>query len=187
MKRLVYFAILATAVLSPRAAASQDAPERPTSLSIRPFGGGTIGVWHWFSPRLEAGLEVGGSVAGREGDDGIAEENRSAFSIEPVLKLYGAPRGELRPYGAGTVFFNSQRYDFGDQVETSMSNLGVSLGGGLEWSPAPRVRIGGHAGVSVAKVGGEQTTMELGTRVQRDIEGWEAGTFTTGITFYYSF
>jgi hypothetical protein len=187
MKRFIYGAMLCTAALAPRAAHAQDAPERPTSLSLSPFGTTTIGVWHWFSPRTEAGLQIGGSFADREEDEGVPEESRTAFTIEPAVKLYGASRGDLRPYGAGSVFFNSQQYEYAGPVESETSTYGVSVGGGLEWSPAPRVRVGGHAGVRVARVDGKQTYVEIDTPVERNVEGWEASTFTTGLTVYYSF
>ncbi|HYR12190.1 MAG TPA: hypothetical protein VEQ60_30670 [Longimicrobium sp.] len=187
MKRFIYGAMLCTAVLAPRAAQAQDAPERPTSLSLSPFGTTTIGVWHWFSPRTEAGLQIGGSFAGREEEEGVAEDRRTTFTIEPAVKLYGASRGDLRPYGAGTVFVNSQKYEYAGPVESETFTYGVSLGGGLEWSPAPRVRIGGHAGVRVARLDGNHTYVDIDTPVERGIEGWEASTFTTGLTVYYSF
>lgn len=189
MKRLVYLAMLCTAVLAPRTALAQDEDgvERRTSLSLRPFNDMTIGVWHQFTPRLELGLQVGGRISEEEGEGDQDGERSAIFSIEPAAKLYGAARGDLRPYTYGSLFFNSQHSDFGDDLEVTTAALGASLGLGLEWSPVERVRIGGHAGVSAAITDGERTTFELGNPVPFDVQGWQANTFTSGITLYYSF
>jgi Autotransporter beta-domain len=189
MKRLVCLTMLCTAVLAPRTAVSQeeDAPQQTTSLSIRPLGDNTIGVWHWFAPNLEIGLEAGAMKSHTDAEDeGRPRDSRSFITVEPTAKLYGSPRGALRPYGEGSVYFTSSKYEFSTVDETSNS-LGVSLGAGLEWSPVARVRVGGHAGVRAAIIDGETTSYTTGTPVQVDLEGWEASTFTTGLTIYYSF
>lgn len=185
MKRLVCVAMLSMAVIAPRPAACQDAPA--TSLSLRPFGEMTIGVWHRFTPRLELGLEAGAIFNEEEAEDDRPAERRSFLSIQPAAKLYGAPRGSLRPYGFGAVFFNSQSQEFGEELETITAALGLALGLGLEWSPVERVRIGGHAGLRAAILDGERTTFELGSPIPYDVQGWQANTFTSGLTFYYSF
>jgi hypothetical protein len=58
---------------------------------------------------------------------------------------------------------------------------------GLEWSPVERVRIGGHAGRRAAILDGERTRFKLGGPVPYDVHGWQANTFTSGLTFYDSF
>lgn len=186
MKRLVYLAMLSMAVIAPRAAAGQDAPEPATSLSLRPMGDLTIGVWHRFAPNLEIGLEAGAMKVDAETEDGEPRDRRSFVTIEPIAKLYGAPRGALRPYGAGSVYLTSRTFELSSVDETSTA-LGVSLGAGLEWSPVARIRVGGHAGVRAAVIDGETTSYSEGMPFQVSLQGWEATTFTTGLTFYYSF
>jgi hypothetical protein len=184
MKRLVCLAMLCTAVLGPRAAFSQQGA---TSLSLRPFGETTIGLWHRFTPRLELGLQAGAVFNEEEADGDQPGERRSFLSIQPAAKLYGVRGGALRPYGYGAVFFSSQSQEFGDELEIVTAALGAAEGMGLEWSPVERVRIGGHAGVSAAILDGERTRFELGSPIPYDVQGWEAHTFTSGLTFYYSF
>jgi hypothetical protein len=189
MKRLVYLAMLCTAVLAPRTAVSQeeDAPEQTTSLSLRPLGDITIGVWHRFAPNLEIGLEAGAMKTHTDAEDeGRPRDGRTFITVEPIAKLYGSPRGALRPYGAGSVYFTSRKFEFSNVDETTNA-LGVSLGAGLEWSPVARVRVGGHAGVRAAIIGGETTSYASGDPLEVDLEGWEASTFTTGLIVYYSF
>jgi hypothetical protein len=189
MKRFVYLAMLCTAVLAPHTAVSQeeDATERTTSLSIRPLGDLTIGVWRRFAPNLEIGLEAGAMKSHTDAEDeGRPRDSRSYITVEPTAKLYGSPSGALRPYGAGSVYFTSRKFEFSTVDETTNA-LGVSLGAGLEWSPVARIRVGGHAGVRAAIIGGESTSYASGSPLQVDLEGWEATTFTTGLTVYYSF
>lgn len=102
------------------------------------------------------------------------------------MKVYGGSTGAVRPYGAGSVYFTSRTFGFSSVEETSNA-MGVSLGAGLEWSPVARIRIGGHAGVRAGIIDGETTSYSGGTPAQVELKGWEAGTFTTGLTFYYSF
>lgn len=188
MKRLVCLAILSAAVLAPPAARAQDDAAAPaTSLSLRPFGEMTVGVWRRMSPGLELGLTAGVLATGTEGEDDLAPgEKRTFITVEPALKLFGTPRGELQPYGIGSVFVNSRRLEF-NEIDDSDTFFGVSLGAGLEWSPVARIRIGGHAGVRAALAKGESTTYQSGTPAQYDETGWEAQTFTSGLTVYYSF
>jgi hypothetical protein len=189
MKRLVCLAMLCTAVLAPRAAHAQeeDATEAKTSLSMTPFAGPVIGLWHRFTPRLEIGLEAGMTRSNTEAEDEERpRDDRTFITVEPIVKLYGGSTGAVRPYGAGSVYFTSRTFGFSSVEETSNA-MGVSLGAGLEWSPVARIRIGGHAGVRAAVIDDETTSYSGGTPAQVDLQGWEAGTFTTGLTFYYSF
>lgn len=179
--------MLCTAVLAPRAVLSQeDAAAPATSLSLRPFGETTVGVWYRFAPNLEIGLEAGAMKVDTEVEDQGPRDNRSFITIEPIAKLYGSARGALRPYGAGSVYFTSRTFELTSVDETSNA-LGVSLGAGLEWSPVARIRVGGHAGVRAAIIDGETTAYNEGTPLQVPLQGWEATTFTTGLTVYYSF
>ncbi|WP_420129862.1 outer membrane beta-barrel protein [Longimicrobium sp.] len=189
MKRLVCLAMLCTAVLAPRAAHAQDDAEaRPASLSLRPFGDGAIGVWYRLSPRTELGLEVGGSRSHTETDGGGDEQDATTFTIEPAVKRFGASRNNLQPYAFGSLYFTSQKVDYTSSFETATTLFGTHLGLGLEWTPAARVRIGGHTGVRVAMQNGERTQFDAGGNpFVADVEGWEVGTFTSGLTFYYSF
>lgn len=189
MKRLVCLAMLSTALLAPRAAHAQDdAEERPTSLSLRPFGDNSIGLWHRLSPRTEVGLEVGGSRTHTDTDNGGDEQDATTFTIEPAIKRFGASSGNLQPYAYGSLFFTSQKLDYTSSFETSTSGFGTHVGMGLEWTPAARVRIGGHAGVRVGTQNGERTQYDAGGNpFEVDVDGWEVGTFTSGLNFYYSF
>ena len=188
MKRFVCLAMLCTAVFAPGAhAQEEEATERNTSLSLRPSETVTIGVWRQFSPRLEVGLEAGASVARSEGEEEDSEEGRVTLLLEPTAKFYGAAGGGLRPYTAASIYFTSLEFDYrGDQGDSN-TLLGASLGLGLEWSPVERIRIGGHAGVRAGYAHGERTTFVLGTPEVYEIDGWEVATFTSGITFYYTF
>lgn len=189
MKRLVCLAMLSTAVLAPRTTVAQeeDAAEHRTSLSLRPSSTLAIGVWQRLSPRMEIGIEAGGLAGESEGEDDQGLESRTVASIEPAIKLFGAPGGTLRPYGIGGVFYNLQRFDFGGGQKATSSLLGVSLGAGLEWSPVARIRIGGHAGVRAAAVDGERTRFDENGPDVYEVSGWEASTFTSGLIVYYSF
>lgn len=189
MKRLVYLAMFCTAVLAPRPAHAQDdAEERPTSVSLRPFGQSSIGVWHRVSPRTELGLEVGGSRAHTETENDGEEQDATTFTIEPAVKLFGASRGTLQPYGFGSLLFSSQRLEYGENFDLTTHALGTQLGMGVEWTPVARVRIGGHAGLRASLQNGERTQFDAGGNPTIvDAEGWEVGTFTSGLTFYYSF
>ena len=189
MKRLVCLAMLCTAVLAPRTALAQeeDAAERNTSLSLRPSSTLTIGVWQRLSPRMEIGIEAGVLAGETEGEDDELQDSRTIASVEPAIKLFGAPGGTLRPYGIGGVFYNLQRFDFGDSQETTASALGAMLGAGLEWSPVARIRIGGHAGLRAAAVDGERTRFDENGPDVYEVSGWEASTFTSGLIVYYSF
>ena len=184
MKRIVCLAMLCTAVLTPRAALSQ---EPATSLSLRPFGETTIGLWRRFTPGLEIGLEAGAMKTTTEAEDGQPRDIRTFVTVESTAKLYGRAGGALRPYGAGSLYFSARTFEF-NGTEDNSSGVGASLGAGLEWSPVARIRIGGHAGVRAATIDGEATRYdEGGIPVTVDLQGWEASTFTTGLTFYYSF
>jgi hypothetical protein len=176
-------AVLSAALLAPRAASGQDAPERATSLSLRPFGQPTIGLWHMVSPRLEIGIEAGGTI-GSETDAEENEQNQVSFTLAPGVKLYGAGGDDLRPYGFAGAFFNSQHSEVGEFGEISSGALGATAGMGLEWSPAARVRVGGHAGVQAAFVSSERS---VEGEVFDEAELWQASTYTTGLTVYYSF
>jgi hypothetical protein len=101
-------------------------------------------------------------VAHRKGEEEESGEGRVFLGIEPTAKLYGAPRGDLRPYTAGSLFFTSQEFDFRGDQDDSDTSLGATLGMGLEWSPVERLRIGGHAGVRASYEHGERTTFNLG-------------------------
>ncbi|HEY7770090.1 hypothetical protein, partial [Longimicrobium sp.] len=142
-------AVLSAALLAPRAASAQDAPERSTALSLRPFGQPTIGVWHMVSPRLEVGIEAGATI-GSGTDQDENEQNLMSFTLAPGVKLFGAGQGDLRPYGFAGAFLASHRSEAGEFGEISSGALGATAGIGLEWSPVARVRVGGHAGVQGA-------------------------------------
>jgi hypothetical protein len=176
-------AVLSAVLLAPRAAAGQDAPERSTSLSLRPFGQPTIGLWHMVSPRLEIGIEAGGTI-GSEEDEQENEQNQVSLTLAPGVKLYGAGGGDLRPYGFAGAFFNSHQRDVGEFGEFASGGFGATAGIGLEWSPVARVRVGGHAGVQGSFASSERRMEGEGID---EVDMWQASTYTTGLTVYYSF
>jgi len=183
MNRVACIAVLSAALLAPRAAAGQDAPERSTSLSLRPFGQPAIGLWHMVSPRTEIGIEAGAAVGSETDADDIEHKHRS-FTLAPGVKLYGAGSGDLRPYGFVGAIFNAQRREVGAFGEISTGGLGASAGMGLEWSPVARVRVGGHAGVQAAVAFSERRVED---EVFDETEFRQVSTYTTGLTVYYSF
>lgn len=86
MRRLVCLAMLCTAVLAPRAAHAQeeDATEAKTSLSLTPFNGPAIGLWHRFTPRLEIGLEAGMTRSNTEAEgEERPRDDRTFITVEP--------------------------------------------------------------------------------------------------------
>jgi hypothetical protein len=188
MKRLVFLTMLSIGVMAPCAIAAQDEMprERATSLSLRPFGETTVGLWHRVSTRLELGLEAGASTREEEAEDD-PYQRRDYFTVEPAAKLYGTPRGTLQPYGIASVYAYWQREKYAEDLQAHSSAIGTALGVGLEWSPVARIRIGGHAGVRAAMLDGERVNFEGLGPVRYDVDGWEASTFTSGLTFYYSF
>lgn len=186
MMRIALPALLLLGLAVPLAAGAQDAPEPRTSLSLRPFGGTEIGLWHRVSARLELGLQVGAAVSREDGEGGL-ERERTEFSVEPAAKFFASPRGALQPYGIASVYYQDVRIRFAENQEDHSSAVGASVGLGMEWSPVARVRIGGHAGLRANLLDTDQTGFSGGGPVVQDLDGWGAGTFTSGLVFYYTF
>src|SRR5687767_5558592 len=118
MKRLVFLTMLSIGVMAPHAAAAQDdtPDERATSLSLRPFGETTVGLWRRVSTRLELGLEAGAATREEEAA-GDPDQRREYFTVKPAAKLYGAPRGALRPYGIASVYAYWQRERYAEDLQ----------------------------------------------------------------------
>ncbi|HYH82262.1 MAG TPA: hypothetical protein VEX86_20805, partial [Longimicrobium sp.] len=122
-----------------------------------------------------------------------AQESRvTAIGVGPALKLYTADAGDLRPYvfaSAGVTFVRNRSESPDQGGGTSVSegdgtSMNAALGLGLQWSPIPRVSIGGHAGIEANR--GEGTT-QFGAGGQIDVDGHAIGTFTSGLRLHFYF
>jgi opacity protein-like surface antigen len=143
-------------------------------------------VWRDLSPRVRAGVEIGGSVGRGEGD---ATESRSHnLVIRPSVMMFSG-QGALRPYTTVGVFMQQysmetdQDLPFGS-FRNEQTDLGAQAGVGLEWRPASRVAVGGHVGIS-----GYHSSQESGNP-EGDLsesDGWTVGTFNSGIAIHLFF
>jgi hypothetical protein len=181
-------ALLAAALPATAQEAVQDTTPRPeeparaTSISLTGFGN-TIGLWRDLSPRMRAGVEVGGYVGSAESD--AAEQSSNSLLIRPSVMLFSG-EGAVRPYTTVGLFV--QRYaqeSEHDNPDASFrdehTDLGAQAGVGLEWRPASRATIGGHVGISGSFGHSESGTIG-GNPAEAD--GWTVGTFSSGITVH---
>jgi hypothetical protein len=187
VKPIIPFAALACALIAAPAAAQDDAP-RATSISLDLGSGAAIGVWRDVSPRVRAGVEVGTSLTRLEGEDG-GNDDYTTFFVEPALKIFSATGGDLRPYTLVGVYAQQygQRQSSSDpdwESEWYRREVGARLGLGLEWSPASRVGIGGHVGVSGGYLkSSNETTLGEDTRA----DGWAFSTLNSGVVVHLFF
>lgn len=180
--RTTFLAALLAAAALPAAAQdtipAAEAPARVNSFSLNFGYGNAIGLWRDLSPRVRAGVELGGYVARAETDE--TEHNNHGLIFRPSVMLFSG-EGALRPYTTVGVFV--QRYS--QEVEqdeggfrNDQTDVGAQAGVGLEWRPASRVTVGGHVGIS-----GYRTSVESGDPFTdlAQADGWNLGTFNSGI------
>jgi len=148
-----------------------------------------IGVWHRFSPGVEAGLELSArrfTSSTTVGETTAQELRTTSVSVGPALKLYTGTAGPLRPYvyGSAGVSFVRVRTEGtggsgGDQVDTQSGHgFNGALALGLEWSPVRRVTVGGHAGIQGAW---GTSSQDYASGNDFENEETQVGTFTSGL------
>lgn len=172
---------LATA---PAAAQDTPAPVQPagaTVVSLEAGNGYVVGLWRQTSPRLRAGIELGTALSRIEDEDN--EEHFTNFVVRPGVKLFSAADGTVRPFtslGAYAEGYRRRTVSEGvfesDQV-TQATEVGARVGVGVEWMPVSRLAIGGQVGV---RGGFLRETVRSGS-LERELDGWSAGTFTSGL------
>lgn len=112
-------------------------------------------------------------------------------SFGPALKLYGATAGPVRPYlwtALNAVFTGSSSTTDGEfPVDAGQRDrtVGGQAGLGLEWSPHPRVSIGGHAGVAAGF--GRTRFISDGDEVDPSVHTSFVNTFHSGIRVQFYF
>lgn len=195
--KLRTFIPAAAAVLAAGTAAAQDADStatrHPNSLSVQVNSSPTIGLWHRFTPRVEAGVEVFARLQNQHfgADEGGVKSRTTAVGVGPALKLYTAPAGPLQPYvfaGASVQFVTLHNEDpavGGGTMATEQNghSFNGELGLGLEWAPVERVRVGGHAGVEGSF--GKGTTEFVSGDVDNDSS--TLSTFSSGVRVQFYF
>ncbi|HEU0013012.1 MAG TPA: hypothetical protein VFQ45_04980 [Longimicrobium sp.] len=149
MSRTLVVVMLAAAGLFTAAPSHAQESARPNSIALRVGETVGFGLWRNVGPALAVGLELAASVDRLEGDD--LEQEISDFTVEPAVKLYGPSGQPARSYLWGSVFYSvaseTSTDTSGDETEIEVTQMGGSLGFGLEWFPIDRVSVGGHVGV----------------------------------------
>lgn len=174
MRLLTYrlFRPVAVALLAGATGAAADSPprgplaERGTwalGFDLRSEGSG-FSVWKVQSP--DTALGVKGSLSWALDDRDLEDpwsdrqSHRLRLELRPTLKRYRAQRNRVAPYlyYQGLAGFSGHRSEHGDrEASSSMVNLGVGLGLGVDWFPFQRVSIGGRTGMNLSYRFGELT------------------------------
>lgn len=184
MRQITTLTALACALAAVPAAAQDDsAPVQPagtTAVSLEAGSGYVVGLWRQTSPRVRAGIEVGTNLS-RAGDD-EREEDFTSYVVRPTVKLFSSTDGAVRPYtlvGAYAEGFRRRSaFEESDDQVYGTTEIGARVGAGMEWLPVSRLAVSGHVGV---RGGYYKDTASAGS-LDRDLEGWSAGTFTSGLS-----
>lgn len=187
MRTWVAVVVLATALGTATDAAAQEADaaeRRARSISLAVNDGIEIGYWTRLSERSDLGLNVGVALETLGNDD--TEQSLLSISFEPAIKRYATADGPFLPYGYGSLIFSYGRLTSGVtqggadvEITRDQQRYGASAGIGMDWFPAQRISVGGHAGLA----GGYQSTEAGGDFFQEDGEqtGFFVNTFSSGI------
>lgn len=158
--RLGAIALLASATST----AAHPSPQGPLAeRGTRALGfdlhtgeGGSFSVWKVHSPYTALGLEASLYWSRLESDyesPGRSDLRYQRLSLEfrPTLKRYRPLRDGIAAYvyGQGLGGFSGSRADHRES-STSMIDLGVGLGLGVDWFPLKRISVGGRTGLSLS-------------------------------------
>ena len=179
MRLLTYrlFRPVAIALLAGATGAAADSPprgplaERGTwalGFDLRSGEGSGFSVWKVQSPKTALGLEA--SLRWRRDESDLRSPSRAEWSYQsltlefrPTLKRYRPLRNGIAAYvyGLGLGGFSGSSRDDGGgtwDTSTSMIDLGVGLGLGVDWFPLERISVGGRTGLSLSYSFGESRT-----------------------------
>lgn len=162
LSRLGAIALLAGAT----SVAADSLPQGPLAergtwalgYDLRSGDGSSFSLWRVRSPNTALGLEASLSWSLRDQDYEDPDlSNRRYHSLRmqlrPTLKRYRPLRNGIAPYvyGQGLGGFSGSRRDIGGtwDTATSMIDLGVGLGLGVDWFPLERISVGGRTGLSL--------------------------------------
>lgn len=116
-----------------------------------PDGGGSFGYWWFTADRKNVGLVLNAHFD-RQSQDTPAVDNSVThlnLSVGPEAKFYTTPHRAVAPftYLFGQVTMGRTWTDGSVDPWTLGGRVGV--GAGVDWFPAERVSIGGHAGLAL--------------------------------------
>lgn len=129
-------------------------------FDLRSGEGSSFSLWRVQSPKTALGLEA--SLDWRRNESDLKSPSRGewryqSLSVElrPTLKRYRPLRDGIAAYVYGQGlggFSGSSRDDGGStrETSTSMIDLGVGLGLGVDWFPLERISVGGRTGLSLS-------------------------------------
>lgn len=177
-------ALAAGLAAAPRARAQEAAGDnalRPGATSITVGIDPNASVGFWTMPSGRTALGVVGSVQGFRTSLGGSETQQTQLVLSPQLKRYRSTHGAILPYLHGSVFASLADFESRNPSgsgEGRLRAVGASAAVGLDWFPARRVALGGHAGLGLSR-----TRSEAGQEGAADFETttWLLQTFTAAI------
>jgi hypothetical protein len=174
--------LLAAAPSSAQDAAAPVQPAGGTAASLEVGGGYVVGLWRQASPRMRAGIEVGTTLSRAE--DNGTEEAFTSFAVRPTVRLFSGAEGAVRPYTLVGAYAEGYRRrsaseEFDAEQVYGTTEVGARIGAGVEWLPVSRLAVGGHVGVRGGYL--RDTIRTASGAADRELDGWSAGTFTSGL------
>ncbi|MDB4949870.1 MAG: hypothetical protein JWM27_2519 [Gemmatimonadetes bacterium] len=170
------------------AAAQGDTVPAPShSVAVTVGSGPGFEVWQRLSPRVEAGLALSGSASRSHGDG--SQLHTTTFAVGPQVKVYAGPGLSVRPFLYAGAFFSRTRAAWvQDPRQTNTLNgASATLGAGLEWSPVPRVAIGGFAGLSAGRDRATVRQESVPEPIEARMDSRFVGIVQSGIRAQYRF
>lgn len=173
---------LAAALAAALPAAAQEAPgetplrrgARSLMLSVSPDV--ELGYWGMTSDRTAVGLV--GSAYRISSTSGDSESRQTSLAFGPQVKRYAAGGGAVLPYLHGAAAASVFDSDGSSGTSQRATVLSASAAVGLDWFPAGRFSLGGHAGLALGRLANE---MEVPIDVRRESTVWALRTFTAAI------
>ncbi len=170
--RPVWLAAIAL-VAGATGAAAHPSPQGPLAergtwalgFDLRSGEGGSFSLWRVRSPYTALGLEASLSLSRTEedyDDPGLSTGNYQSLRLQlrPTFKRYRSVRNGIAPYvyyQALGGFRGWKREDPAPfrEYSSSMIEVGVGLGLGVDWFPLKRISVGGRTGMSLRYLFGE--------------------------------
>lgn len=151
---------------------------RALGFDLRTGEGGSFSVWKVHSPYTALGLEASlyWSLTQEDYEDPDLSDGGYQYvrlQLRPTIKRYRPLRNGIAPYvyyQALGGFSGSRREDLEPFRErsSSMIELGVGLGLGVDWFPLKRISVGGRTGLSLRYGFGEASRSDE-PYIQRDL------------------